>query len=96
MPLSLIWAGIVCAGMLFFIAIEAIAQFSLIYLLIFVPIFFFYMTFLSVKNTLKTQKQQIDNALEVWKNLGNDYFELKTKLKNTKSNIPIMSIWLNN
>lgn len=93
MPLFLIWAGIVC-GFPFF---AAIAQFSLISLLAFVPTFFFYMAFSQVRTDLRSQKQQIGNALEIWEeDLGNDYFELKTKLKNTKSNIPIISTFLNN
>lgn len=49
------------------------------------------------KTGLKTYKQQIINALEIWKeDLGDDYIELRAKLEKTKSNIPIISAFLNN
>ena len=90
LPLFLIWAGFICTFM-FFINITIFPLFAVL------PIFFFYMAFSSVKTSLKTYKQQISNALEIWKgDLGDDYLELKTRLKNTKSNIPIISIFLNN
>ena len=60
-------------------------------------LFIIYIFFSSSKVDLITEKQQISNALEIWKgDLGNNYFELKTKLENAKSNIPIISIFFNN
>ena len=54
------------------------------------------MAFSSVKTGLRVDKQQIANALEIWKeDLGDDYTELKTKLEKIKSNIPIISAFLN-
>ena len=54
------------------------------------------MAFSSVKTGLRVDKQQIANALEIWKeDLGDNYTELKTKLEKTKSNIPIISAFLN-
>ena len=88
-PLFLIWIGFICTFM-FFGTITVFLLFAVL------PLFFFYMAFSSVKTNLKNYKQQIANALEIWKeDLGDDYTELKTKLEKIKSNIPIISAFLN-
>lgn len=97
---SLVWVSI--GGMLFFFLIirdifhlSALPFYAIFLALL--PLFFIFTAFSQVITGLRTEKQQISNALEIWKeDLGNDYLELKTRLKNTKSNIPIISIFLNN
>ena len=85
-PLGLLWMSFISLYM-FFGSITVFPLFALL------PLLFLFIAFSNSKNFLRTMKQQIANAIEIWKeDLGDDYLKLKGKLEKIKANIPLFNI----